>query len=354
MHEVLLNLHMHTRFSDGGGDYAEILQAAREAGIDVVWVTDHNVQVRGVDGWYGSRKKRVLLLVGEEVHDRSRRPQKNHLLVLGLAREMAPYAHDPQQLIDRVRKEGGLSFLAHPVDPAAPVVGEGDISWEAWSVQGYTGLELWNGFSEYKARIRSWPHALFYALFPQWIARGPFPELLARWDALLRAGRRVAVVGGSDAHALRYRLGPLQRIIFPYAFHFRAINTHVLLNNPLSGDAIADKAALVDALARGQAFIGYDLPAPTRGFRFRAHGHEGNAVMGGQLRLRGGVTLQIRLPQAAECRLLCNGQLVRRWTRQTLCVHIARQPGAWRVEVYRRFGGRRRGWIFSNPIYLTA
>jgi hypothetical protein len=28
-------------------------------------------------------------------------------------------------------------------------------------------------------------------------------------------------------------------------------------------------------------------------------------------------------------------------------------PGAYRVECYMRFLGERRGWIFSNPIYLT-
>ncbi len=353
MQEVILNVHMHTRFSDGHGDYAEIVEAALATGVDVVIVTDHNVRVRGVDGWYGQRRRRVLLLTGEEVHNRSRLPQKNHLLVLGVAREMAPYGHDPQRLINTVRAEGGVSFLAHPVDPAAPAVGEDDISWVDWEVQGFTGLELWNGFSEYKARIRSWPHAIFYALFPQWIARGPFPEALTRWDALLRAGHRTVAIGGADAHALRYRFGPLTRVLFPYAFHFRAVNTHLLLPAPLSGDLETDRAAVLDALRQGRAFIGYDLPASTRGFRFRAHGREAHAEMGGRIALQGGVTLQIRLPERAECLLLRNGETVRTWTRQTACVYIARQPGVYRVEVYRRFGGRRRGWIFSNPIYIA-
>ncbi len=352
MQEIIVNLHMHTRFSDGHGDYAEILRAAQETGVDVVIVTDHNVRVRGVEGWYGSRKRRVLLLTGEEVHDRTRQPQKNHLLVLGVEREMAPYAHEPQRLIDAVRAEGGLSFIAHPLDPAAPAVGEGDISWVDWEVQGFTGLELWNGFSEYKARIHSWAHALFYAFFPQLIARGPFPETLSRWDALLRAGRPLTAVGGSDAHALRLGLGPLKRVIFPYAFHFGAVNTHLLLDEPLRGDLAHDRAAVLEALARGRGFIGYDLPAPTRGFRFRAHGREAQAEMGERLPLAGGVTLQIRLPERAECRLLRDGQVIRTWTRQTACVHIARQPGVYRVEVWRPYWGRRRGWIFSNPIYI--
>ncbi|HVO43724.1 MAG TPA: hypothetical protein VMT34_13925, partial [Aggregatilineales bacterium] len=30
----------------------------------------------------------------------------------------------------------------------------------------------------------------------------------------------------------------------------------------------------------------------------------------------------------------------------------ARQPGAYRVEVWRPYHGKERGWIFSNPIYV--
>ncbi len=49
---------------------------------------------------------------------------------------------------------------------------------------GFTGLELWNGFSEFKPRIHSKLHAIYYAYFPRRIARGPLPEALRRWDEL--------------------------------------------------------------------------------------------------------------------------------------------------------------------------
>jgi hypothetical protein len=32
--------------------------------------------------------------------------------------------------------------------------------------------------------------------------------------------------------------------------------------------------------------------------------------------------------------------------------YIATEPGVYRVEVWRNFLGRKRGWIFSNPIYV--
>lgn len=354
MHEIIINLHMHTPYSDGHGSHAEIAQAALKVGLDAVIVTDHNILVTGPEKYYTDGDRRVLLLVGEEVHDQARQPQKNHLLVFGAGRELAALAYDLQLLLDGVRKAGGLSFIAHPTDPEAPAVNEADISWEDWQVQGFTGLELWNGLSEFKSLLKSKLHAIYYAFNPERIAQGPFPETLRKWDELLAAGRRVVAIGGSDAHALPARLGPLRRTLFPYVFHFRTINTHLFLPSPLTGELDEDRRLILENLARGRAFVGYDLPASTRGFRFTAQGKERTAHMGEEISVQGGVTLQVRLPQSTECRLIKDGQVIKTWEKRETCVHITSEPGIYRAEAYIHFRGRRRGWIFSNPIYLTG
>lgn len=350
--EIVVNLHMHTRYSDGSGTHREIAEAGLHCGLDAVIVTDHNVFVQGVEGYYRRGARRLLLLVGEEVHDRYRLPQKNHLLVFGLSRSVADYAENPQLLIDTVHREGGLSFIAHPVDPEAPAVNEVDISWVNWEVDGYTGLELWNAFSEFKTLIKSKFHAIFYAFFPQLIARAPLRETLQKWDDLLLSGKRIVVVGGSDAHALKYYIGPFLKEIFPYHFHFSTVNTHLLLTQPLSGDLVTDKRLIYEALSRGRGWVGYDLPGSTRGFRFMAQGRDGTVTMGEEIKLNGGVTLQARLPAPAEIRLIRNGEIVRTWKGQHTCAYIVTEPGIYRLEVYRRFRGQQRGWIFSNPIYI--
>ena len=355
MSELIVNLHMHTTYSDGSGSHADIAQAALKSGVDAVIVTDHNILVQGIEGYTtGERGKRVLLLIGEEVHDQAREPQKNHMLVFGANREMAPYAQKAQNLIDQVHKAGGLSFLAHPFDPELKAFHEDDISWVDWEVRGYTGMELWNGFSEFKGVVRSRLDAIFYAFFPQYLAHGPRPEALKKWDELLTSGKKVVAVGGSDAHALHARMGPLRRTVFPYELHFSAINTHLFTDNDLSGDFQADRAMIYKALRQGHAFIGYDLPHPTRGFRFTAQGRDGTASMGGEIALGTGLTMQIRMPMKAECRLLCNGEHVRTWKDREICAQTVAQPGAYRVECYVEFLGKKRGWIFSNPIYVRA
>lgn len=352
MHEAIINLHMHTRYSDGSGTHKDIAAAALRAGVDAVIVTDHNILVDGFEGYYKEKNRKVLMLIGEEVHDQARDPQKNHLLVFGVNREMATFAQHPQNLINQVREAGGLAFLAHPDDPEAKAFNETDISWEDWSVQNYTGIELWNALSELKTVVPTKLHGAFYAYFPAFVANQPIPNTLSRWDELLATGKKVVAIGGSDAHALHMNMGPLHRVIFPYEFHFRTVNTHALLSGPLSGDLTSDKALIYKALAAGHCFVGYDLPASTRGFRFTAQGREGVAKMGDEIPAKFGVTLQAKLPSLAEIRLLKDGQVIQTWKNKDACTHITAEPGVYRIEAYRRYLSKRRGWIYSNPIYV--
>jgi hypothetical protein len=352
MHEIVVNLHMHTRYSDGTGTHKDIANAALKTGLDAVIVTDHNVLVQGVEGYYRLGTTRVLLLVGQEVHDQDRDPQKNHLLVFNANRDLSSLADDPQTLINGVVSAGGICFIAHPNDPAAPAFGEDDISWVDWNVQGYNGIELWNGLSELKVVAHSFLQGLFYAFFPKFIAHYPIPETVQRWDTLMEGGNRIVAIGGSDAHALLMHKGPLHRTLFPYEFHFQAINTHVFIPEPLTGDVITDKKMIHEALAQGSCFIGYDLPASTRGFRFKAKGREQSAIMGDEIPVKGGVTLQIHTPLKADIRLLKDGKVVLSCLRTQDCTFIATEPGVYRVEVFRSYLGKKRGWIYSNPIYI--
>jgi hypothetical protein len=343
---------MHTTYSDGSGTHADLGKIALKTSVDVLLVTDHNVLVEGVNAYYREGKKRVLVLACEEIHDQARNPQKNHLLVFGADRELAPLAKNPQSLIDAVHAAGGISFIAHPFDPAMPEFGETDISWADWSVTGYTGIELWNGFSELKTVAKGKWSAVAYGFFPELIPHGPLPETLKKWDELLANGSRVVAIGGSDAHAEHRSLGPLHKVIFPYEYHFRTINTHILTPTDLTGDLFRDRKMVLDALAAGHCFVGYDLPATTQGFQFSAQSKFASASMGDEIKFSGPVTLQVKLPSPAEIRLVRNGRVVKSGHGETM-VYVSSEGGIYRVEAYRQFLGKQRGWIFSNPIYIV-
>ncbi len=349
IYEYTGNPHVHTSYSDGVALHAEVARAAAEAGLDFVIVTDHNVWVNGCEGYY----EQVLLLVGEEIHDVRRQPQANHLLAYNAEDELAPSASDPQRLIDEVNRRGGLCYLAHPYEYGSPLSPDLDaIPWVDWDVTGYAGFEIWNYMSEFKALMRNKLAAVLYAYFPALGIMGPFRAVLRQWDQLLCQGKRIAAIGGADAHGNTYSLGPLRRVVFPYEHLFRCVNTHIITARPLSGHLEHDKPLVYDALRAGHTWVGYDLPAPTAGFRFHARSGTNHAMMGDELVRTGATIFEIQTPHSANIRLLLNGRMIVRASGKYL-KHTTADPGVYRVEVYRRYRLGRRGWIFSSPIYVT-
>jgi len=205
--------------------------------------------------------------------------------------------------------------------------------------------------SEFKALLRGPLSAILYAYFPVLGIRGPFRATLRKWDELLVQGKRVAAIGGSDAHATPYSLGPLRRVVFPYEYLFRCVNTHILVERPFNGVLEHDKALIYEALRAGRTWAGYDLSASTAGFRFVARSGTNQATLGEELVRAGATVFEVQTPYAADIRLLRNGRVVARAGGKVLKYTTA-EPGAYRVEVYRRYRLARRGWIFSSPIYV--
>ncbi|UCC87575.1 MAG: CehA/McbA family metallohydrolase [Anaerolineales bacterium] len=353
--EIIGNFHLHTYHSDGVGSHRQVAWAAAQAGLDVIVVTDHNVWVAGKEGWYTHPETghKALLLMGEEVHDEGRSPEVNHYLCLGVDREMREYASQPQALIDAVDRCGGVGFIAHPQEQAAPLFNEPALPWVDWDVVGFAGIELWNYMSEFKNYLPSKPVAVLAAFFPSLFISGPPRATLSLWDDLMRDGQKVVAIGGADAHANVYSLGPLRRAVFPYTFLFKALNTHLLLDSPLSSELVLAKAQVLSALRTGRAFVAYDMAGDSRGFRFTATGQGASAGMGDEIPLNGPITFRVSSPLPASLRLLKDGRQVARVRGQEL-TYEANEPGVFRVEAYRRYRMKSRGWIFSNPIYVST
>jgi len=345
-------LHIHTNYSDGNASHQELVKIGQKANLDGIITTDHNIWVQGLEGYFGDRKNKFMLLVGEEIHDRSLSPGGNHMLSIGTQKEMSPFSQNPQRLINQIKQNGGLSFIAHPIEDSLEQFHEKDFSWRNWEVKNFTGIEVWNQLSEFKSVTHNLLSAARNAIFPKQMSVGPLERTLSLWDELIKTHARPIVgVGGVDAHGLIKRMGFIKIRLYPYIHHFKSVTTHLLFPQPLSGSFPEDRSTVLDAFRKGHCFIGYDLPAPTDGFRFLVHTDEGTFLMGDQVKISGGLTFQIRLPQRATCRLLQNGKMIREWVDRNVCTYITTEPGVYRVEVFIPYKGKMRGWIFSNPIY---
>lgn len=348
MHDLACVVHLHSLYSDGTGTVPEIARAAGRSGADVVLLTDHDTleaRRRGEEGWHGD----VLVLVGEEVSPRG----GDHYLAFGIEREIDHRGLGPAGICEAVRDAGGLGFAAHPfsrgserLERARPMP-FGDLDCEALH-----GIELWSFVNDVGESLRTLREMARFLALPGRALDHPPERNLREWDRLC-AARRTVAIGGVDAHQYGKRIGPFVPLrLMSYRRSFRHLHTHVLCEEPPSGEADRDAAAVYAALREGRCYLAVDSVAPARGFSFEAEPRAaGGAVpMGGEAPA-GPHLLRARTPLPARLRLVRDGRELGAAEGSEIEREVD-EPGAYRVEAYRRARGRERTWILSNPIYL--
>lgn len=347
MHEYKANLHIHTTFSDGTGTIEEVIAAGQKAGLDLLLINDHDT-LKAKDFGYEGYHGKLLVLVGAEFSG-----PHNHFLSYGLNRMPDYDWQNPQEFINETANAKGVGIIAHPFEIGSPMHESGHAyTWEDWQVEGFHGLCLWNYSSAWKSKVTNLPNGLWRYFFRAATLPGPVQETLEKWDELGKS-RRVAGVGGSDAHATIIGFWPLKIKIFSYKYLFKAVNTHILLPGPLSGSLEPDKAMVYEALRSGSCFIGHDRLADTRGFDFRLEKNNANGISQGcEAKFHPGDNLVWNLPKRVPVRVLKDGQPVLTMVTDKGGLKVS-GPGVYRVEAFHPalfFG--LRPWIFSNPIYL--
>lgn len=347
MYEYVGNIHLHTTYSDGSRSVSTIARVAARAGLDFLVVTDHHtLQGKDEEGYYDG----VLVLVGMEINYRC-----NHYLVLNVSDPIPANDENPQQVIDEVRKRGGIGFIAHPVEKGSPFYEKGvTYPWVCWDAGGFTGIEIWNRLSQWRGGLQKLGKALYLtAVNPHAALSGPYPEILAKWDELLGRHGKVVAIGGSDCHGVSLRLGPVRLAVDDYYLAFRSVNTHVMSHRPLVGDLEADAQVIYDCLLKGCCFVAYDYFVPARGFVFWAQDRHRIAVMGESIVFTPELRLYARTPAPARVDVIRNGAV---WQQSYGRYHSFSDviPGIYRLEVWHKLGRRLRPWIYSNPIFVTS
>ena len=340
--EVQGVLHVHSAHSDGSGSVHEIIEAAQGAEIDFLILTDHNTmqaKIEGWEGWHGS----TLFMVGEEIST-----QSGHCLAIGTSEHTGHGSNrsfgrprSAGETLRDIRRQGGLSFIAHPHGLYKPFFMRRDHSWKDWSINSYNGLEIWSYMFDWASRFRKrrWKVCL---QDPDALIGGPDPKTLEKWDEIGRKTRLVGI-GGVDAHAHRYPL--INRIVFPYADLFHTVRTHVLLDRHVTGNSEIDKTSILHAIRTGHCFAAYEQLGQASGFRFSAPSEE--LEMGDEAKFQKDIELVVESPVAADFRLIRDGLLHTRGQGMRR-VFKTSGPGVYRVEAFLE----GRPWIFTNPVYL--
>ncbi|HUH68677.1 MAG TPA: CehA/McbA family metallohydrolase [Mycobacterium sp.] len=177
------DLHLHTVYSDGERHPGELVSAAHAGGLDFIVSTDHNTNAAN-RVWPVCRTGSLLVVPGEEVTTRH-----GHWLAVGLSTHAwVDWRYGPRdgvfpRFAAEVREAGGLVVAAHP---AVPLPGS---AWE-FGFAHVDALEVWNGRWNFDDELS-----------------------LRIWQRLLRQGRRVVAVGGSDSHGKHQLVGSPQTAV---------------------------------------------------------------------------------------------------------------------------------------------
>src|SRR3954468_4378046 len=250
--------HIHSSRSDGAADKDAIAAAASRAGLAFIILTDHGDGTRVPDA--PEYLHGVLCVDAVEISTNG-----GHYVALDMRPSPYPLGGEPEAVVEDVRRLGGFGIAAHPDSPRP------QLAWSDWQA-AIDGLEWLNADSEWRDESRLHLARLLF----DYIWR-PGPALasaldrpvttLKRWDDLLHR-RRIVALAGVDAHGGIGRgmeeggkRRPALGTIPSYEASFRSFTTRAVLDRPLTGDAVWDSRALIEAIRRGSVFTVVDAIA---------------------------------------------------------------------------------------------
>jgi len=341
-------VHVHS-FLGGhsSGNFAEIISGAQANQLQFVIMTEHlekdfNTAEMTLKGIHGG----ILFVSGNEV---SATNGDRVLMIPGLAGSADGLS--TKQTMATAKASGSISIIAYPEE------------FQSWDADGYTGVEVYNVYTNAR-RInplialfdtlwshRSYPDLLFANFYQR-------PnESLKKWDEAL-THRRLTATAGNDAHAnvgisLNDYAGHtlLGLRLDPYETSFHLVRLHVLVPK----DKGLDTGSLLQAIATGHCFIGFDLFTNTSGFSFAAENPGEAKIQGDEITLRKETHLKVSTPVSSRIVLFKDGNIVLDEDGLSSKQFLVTERGVYRVEVYLPQLGKPIGeepWIISNPIYV--
>jgi hypothetical protein len=330
--------HVRTDLSpDSAGSIDEAAAAAQRAGLRFVVATEHGDGTRAP--LRPAYRSGVLWIDAVEISTAD-----GHYATFGMAQSPYPLAGEGRDVVDDVRRLGGVGIVAHGDSPKS----EGQ--WHDWNarVDGFEWLNLDSAWRDAGAG------RLLRAGLTYWRRPGEtLASLVSRPDRMLEridaaaAERHVIVLAATDAHG---------RIVPSDEACFRAFSTHVELDRALSGNADQDAAAIIAALRAGHHYTAIDALASPAEFEFAAHSGGATASEGDTLPNGPPVTFEMHVaaPSGATMSLVRNGQPIQRSHASLWRFEADGSRAEYRVEVTlpRTSGPNPVPWILSNPIYV--
>jgi len=110
-----IDLHCHSYHSDDGVYSPErIIKTAKEKGLDGIALTDHNTTSGWPEAIEAAKKHGLLLILGEELKIKKNGRTIGEMIGYFLKQEINPKGKTVEQIIEEIKKQGGLAIIVHP------------------------------------------------------------------------------------------------------------------------------------------------------------------------------------------------------------------------------------------------
>jgi acetyl esterase/lipase len=314
-------IHVHAEDSKHtGGTRAEVLAAAKKAGVQIVMFTDH----RGPkpETWH-EIKDGVLFIAGSE--DEEGKLRFPAVEGTNASAELKFICHIEERYNAPSEGFDGMEIYNRHTDT------KDDGDFESWFVKLVADKERWKAFADL---YKEFPDEIFGAGTDYW------PEIFAKWDSETKT-KPFTGIGANDAHQNQVFNGLM---IDPYEVSFRNLSTHILARE-------LTEPQIRQSLREGHVYVSHDWLCEPLGFEFVAMNNLGMFNMGDPVTLVGNTRLYVRTPIPAHIKLFHNGVLKEEKTTNLLTFET-KTPGAYRAEAWLSADEEERPWIYSNPIYL--
>ena len=367
-------LHAHSFWShDSEGTLSDIIPAAKNAGIDFIFLTDHahgnsDTIPRGYKGYYDG----VLIEPGTE---------RQGFCAWPLRSTVTDWSLDKDTVAKNIVSNGGIIFYAHSEED------------HNWSSPYYQGMEIYSIHTDIK------DESLLPLIFNfiasgeknrAWSMRESFDEqtsILAHWDSL-NQWRPIVGFSAVDAHEnqnFRARQLKDRRIqwVGPNAKPFDTVeytiwnrwlfdvpdengwifkfmmDTYEASFNNVTNYVLADTlsvSSISKHLKKGHLFIAFKSLGDAKGFMFHSINNEGNisAMLGDSAQVDQVRSFRAASPLPGQFRLIHNGKIINTSSDQQYQYQWSGKigKGVYRIEMHIKLGDKLVPWLYSNPIHV--
>lgn len=367
-------LHVHSYLShDSKGTLADIIPAAKEDGIDFIFLTDHpHGDLDTLPKGYRGMHEGVLIEPGTE---------KQGFCTWPLRSTIIDWRVNKDTIAKNVASKGGIIFYAHSEEA------------HNWSNTDYQGMEIYNFHTDTKDQS---PIPILFDIvsngnkYRQWALRqffDPQTPILAHWDSL-NSTRKIVGFSAVDAHEnqnLRARYLPDGRIQwmgnnahpldtvavkFWHRWLFSKpdqsgwvfklmVDTYQASFNYVTNYVLSDSlttSALAENIKKGHLFIAFKTLGDAKGFEYFALNKNDSltGIMGDSVQIDQVKTLKALSPLPAQFRLIHDGKNLGGSAEGVYQFEWSAplERGFYRIEVNLNVTGKNTPWIYSNPIYI--